>query len=56
VAVWVCGPVVQMTIKSAWPLGAGRVIAIDSVPERLRMAELQGKAETIDFHQVEIWR
>ena len=29
VAVWGCGPVGQMTIKSAWLLGAGRVIAID---------------------------
>lgn len=30
-------------------LGAGRVIAIDRVPERLRMAEKDGKAETINF-------
>jgi threonine dehydrogenase-like Zn-dependent dehydrogenase len=49
VAVWGCGPVGQMTIKSAWILGAGRVIAVDHVPERLRMAEAAGKAETINF-------
>lgn len=49
VAVWGCGPVGQFAIKSAWMLGAGRVIAIDNVPERLRMAETQGKAETIVF-------
>src|SRR4051794_10117484 len=51
VAVWGCGPVGQFTIKSAWMLKAGRVIAIDRVPERLRMAREQGKAETIDFSQ-----
>lgn len=48
VAVWGCGPVGQFVIKSAWMLGAGRVIAIDHVPERLRLAENYGKAETID--------
>ena len=36
VAVWGCGPVGQFAIKSAWLLGAERVIAIDDVPERLR--------------------
>ena len=49
VAVWGCGPVGQFAIKSAWMLGAGRVIAIDRVPERLEMARAHGKAETIDF-------
>jgi len=41
VAVWGCGPVGQFTIRSAFLLGAGRVIAIDNgqmVPERLKMA------------------
>ncbi|HET7360559.1 MAG TPA: zinc-dependent alcohol dehydrogenase [Salinimicrobium sp.] len=47
VAIWGCGPVGQFTIQSAWMLGAGRVIAIDDVPERLDMAEKQGKAEVI---------
>src|SRR5215204_3140234 len=51
VAIWGCGPVGQMTIKSAWLLGAGRVIAIDQVPERLRMAETHGRAETINFSE-----
>ncbi|MDO9119265.1 MAG: zinc-dependent alcohol dehydrogenase [Nitrospira sp.] len=49
VAVWGCGPVGQFAIQSAWMLGAGRVIAIDRVPERLRMAEKDGNAETINF-------
>src|SRR3954470_11290071 len=46
VAVWGGGPVAQFAIRSAWMLGAGRVVAIDCVPERLKMAE-DGKAETI---------
>ena len=55
VAVWGCGPVGQMTIQCAWMLGAGRVIAIDRVPERLRMAQVHGKAETLNFDEVEIY-
>jgi threonine dehydrogenase-like Zn-dependent dehydrogenase len=47
VAVWGCGPVGQMAIRSAIMLGAGRVIAIDDVGERLAMARAGG-AETID--------
>lgn len=49
VAIWGCGPVGQFAIQSAWMLGAGRVIAIDRVPERLEMARQQGRAETINF-------
>lgn len=55
VAIWGCGPVAQFAIKSAWMLGAGRVIAIDRVPERLKMAEEQGKAETINFEEVDVY-
>lgn len=55
VAVWGCGPVGQFTIQSAWMLGAGRVIAIDRVPERLRMAEQHGRAETINFMEVGVY-
>ncbi|MFO0798688.1 MAG: zinc-dependent alcohol dehydrogenase [Gemmataceae bacterium] len=54
VAVWGCGPVGQFCIRSAWMLGAGRVIAIDRVPERLAMAAL-GKAETINFDEVNVY-
>ncbi len=49
VAVWGCGPVAQFAIQSAWMLGAGRVVAIDMVPERLELARTKGKAETINF-------
>ncbi len=55
VAVWGCGPVGQFAIKSAWMLGAGRVIAIDNVPERLAMAEGESKAETINFDDVDVY-
>jgi threonine dehydrogenase-like Zn-dependent dehydrogenase len=55
VAVWGCGPVGQFAIKSAWMLGAKRVIAIDREPERLRMAAGQGKAETIDYEHTAVF-
>jgi threonine dehydrogenase-like Zn-dependent dehydrogenase len=55
VAVWGCGPVAQFTIQSAWMLGAGRVIAIDNVPERLAMAEAHGRAETINFDKEDVY-
>ena len=55
VAVWGCGPVGQFAMKSAWMLGAGRVVAIDRVPERLEMAKKDGKAETINFDKVKIY-
>ena len=51
IVVWGCGPVGQFAIKSAYLLGAERVIAIDQVAERLEMARADGKAETIDFSQ-----
>lgn len=42
VAVWGCGPVGQFAIRSAYILGAEKVIAIDRIPERMRMAEEGG--------------
>jgi threonine dehydrogenase-like Zn-dependent dehydrogenase len=48
VAIWGCGPVGQMAIRSAILLGANQVIAIDCLPERLSMAEAGG-ATTINF-------
>jgi threonine dehydrogenase-like Zn-dependent dehydrogenase len=44
-----------MAIQSCWMLGAGRVIAIDRVPERLEMASTHGKAETINFDKEEVY-
>jgi threonine dehydrogenase-like Zn-dependent dehydrogenase len=56
VAVWGCGPVGQFAIKSAWLLGAERVVAIDRVPERLKLAETYGQAETIDFSKKDVYQ
>jgi len=55
VAVWGCGPVGQFAIKSAYLLGAERVIAIDDAPERLRMAAKEGGAETLNFADTDIF-
>ncbi|GAC1390311.1 MAG: zinc-dependent alcohol dehydrogenase [Ktedonobacteraceae bacterium] len=54
VAVWGCGPVGQFAIRSAYMLGAERVIAIDRFPERLRMAAEQGKAEVFNYEGVNV--
>jgi threonine dehydrogenase-like Zn-dependent dehydrogenase len=48
VAIWGCGPVGQMAIRSAILLGAKQVLAIDRFPERLSMAEAGG-AITINY-------
>jgi threonine dehydrogenase-like Zn-dependent dehydrogenase len=50
VAIWGCGPVGQMAIRSAILLGAKQVIAIDRLPERLSMAEAGG-AIAINFDE-----
>jgi threonine dehydrogenase-like Zn-dependent dehydrogenase len=54
IAVWGCGPVGQFAIKSAFLLGAERVIAIDTVPERLTLAR-DGGAMTIDFMEDDVY-
>lgn len=54
VAVWGCGPVGQFAIKSAWLLGADRVIAIDRFAERLHLASTFGKAEVLDYEHVDV--
>jgi threonine dehydrogenase-like Zn-dependent dehydrogenase len=54
VAVWGCGPVGQFAMKSAFMLGAERVIGIDRIPERLRMAREACGAETIDYEAVDV--
>ena len=51
VAVWGCGPVGLFAIKSAYLLGAERVIAIDRVGERLAMAKTFGGAEVINYEE-----
>jgi threonine dehydrogenase-like Zn-dependent dehydrogenase len=55
VAVWGCGPVGQFAIKSAYLLGAEKVIGIDRVPERLRLAREKAGAVTIDYEQANVY-
>ncbi len=54
IAVWGCGPVGQFAIRSAFLLGAEKVIAIDTVPERLEMAKAAG-ATVVDFMDEDIY-
>ncbi|HQT80183.1 MAG TPA: zinc-binding dehydrogenase, partial [Rhodopila sp.] len=54
IAIWGCGPVGQFAIRSAFLLGAERVIAIDTVPERMLMARKAG-ALTLDFKQEDVY-
>jgi threonine dehydrogenase-like Zn-dependent dehydrogenase len=53
VAVWGRGPVGQFAIASAFMLGAARVIAIDRLPERLRLARSLG-AIVVDFSEEDV--
>jgi len=55
IAVWGCGPVGQFAMKSAFLLGAERVIGIDRIPERLRMAREKAGAETINYEEADIY-
>jgi threonine dehydrogenase-like Zn-dependent dehydrogenase len=54
IVVFGCGPVAQFAIRSAFLLGAERVIAVDTVPERLALAEQAG-AITIDFMKEDVY-
>jgi threonine dehydrogenase-like Zn-dependent dehydrogenase len=55
VAVWGCGPVGQFAIKSAYLLGAEKVIAIDRFPYRLRIARERAGAQTIDYEEADVF-
>ena len=54
VAVWGCGPVGQFAIKSAYLLGAEKVIAIDRFPYRLRMARERAGAQTLNYEECDV--
>jgi threonine dehydrogenase-like Zn-dependent dehydrogenase len=54
VAVWGCGPVGQFAVKSAYVLGAERVIAIDRFPERLALAATYGGAEVMNYEEADV--
>jgi threonine dehydrogenase-like Zn-dependent dehydrogenase len=54
IAVWGAGPVGQFAIRSAFLLGAERVIAIDTLARRLDLARTGG-AETINFLEENVY-
>lgn len=54
VAVWGCGPVGLMAMKSAVQLGASNVIGIDRFPERLEMAKVHCNAEVINYEEADV--
>lgn len=54
IAIWGCGPVGQFAIRSAFLLGAERVIAVDRIPERLAMARDAG-AEIINYEEADVY-
>jgi len=54
VAVWGAGGVGQVAARAALLLGAERVIAIDTVPERLALAKASG-AITLDFMKEDVY-
>lgn len=53
VVVFGCGPVGLFAQKSAWLMGAGRVIAVDHLPDRLEFAQEYNGVETVDFSRVD---
>jgi threonine dehydrogenase-like Zn-dependent dehydrogenase len=53
VVVFGCGPVGIFAQKSAWLMGAGRVIAVDHIPYRLEFARKYSQVETLNFKQEE---
>ena len=52
VGIWGLGPIGQMCARIAMHLGAGRVIGVDNVPERLAMASKHG-VQTVDYSAVD---
>ncbi|HLM42225.1 MAG TPA: zinc-dependent alcohol dehydrogenase [Myxococcaceae bacterium] len=53
VVVFGAGPVGLFAMKSAWLLGAERVIAVDHVPYRLDFARRYAQVETLNFKEEE---
>ncbi|MBC7793230.1 MAG: zinc-binding dehydrogenase, partial [Clostridia bacterium] len=54
VAVWGCGPVGQFAMRSAYMLGASRVIGIDRIAKRLELARNQARAETLNYEECDV--
>jgi threonine dehydrogenase-like Zn-dependent dehydrogenase len=55
VAIWGTGPVGLFAIQSAKVLGAERIIAIETVPERIAMARKAGATDIINFAEEDVY-
>ena len=55
VAIWGAGPVGIFAIQSAKVMGAERIIAIETVPERIAMAKRAGATDIIDFTDEDVY-
>ncbi|MHB2210500.1 zinc-dependent alcohol dehydrogenase [Methylobacterium sp. CM6257] len=55
IAVWGAGPVGIFTIQSAKIMGAERIIAIETVPERIALAKKAGATDIIDFMNEDVF-
>jgi threonine dehydrogenase-like Zn-dependent dehydrogenase len=55
IAVWGCGPVGQFAMKSAFMLGAERVIGIDRFPYRMNIARKNTGAEVINYEICDVY-
>ena len=54
IAIWGAGPVGLFAIKSAQIMGAERIIAIETVPERIALARLAGATDIIDLKKEDV--
>ena len=55
VAIWGAGPVGLFAIQSAKVMGAERIIAIETVPERIAFAKQAGATDIIDFEKEDVY-
>ena len=55
VAIWGAGPVGIFAIQSAKVMGAERIIAIETVPERIELARKSGATDIIDFENEDVY-
>jgi len=53
VVIFGAGPVGVLAARCAWLMGAGRVISVDQVPERLAFAREFAGVETVNFDEVD---
>jgi threonine dehydrogenase-like Zn-dependent dehydrogenase len=53
VVVFGAGPVGLFAMKSAWLMGAGRVVAVDHLDYRLEFARRYAQVETVNFERVD---